>query len=174
MDWEVTQKHSKTLALKVKMFFLVKDFIVYHICFSEGILSCLPPLKFSYKLRFTVVAWGPSAPVSLPLCPLQLPVHCAELDAGVVLTIMDRVMFEGSDVLIGLAFDAATAHQPLRRLLFGVPTADDLKLAREKAPLFFNQLRFHDLPEHPLPRCPAKLAMFRCAPCLSQQSAILC
>ena len=109
--------------------------------------------------RFTILAWEPSAKVPLDLSPLQLPVHCAEMDSFTVLKILDDFMYEASDVLVGLIFDGATGHQTARRLLFGTPTSQDLKLAKNMR--FFGQLSYCELPDHPLPRLPIQFAMFR-------------
>ena len=75
-----------------------------------------------------------------------------------MLFVMDKVMTAASHLTFGLIFDAATAHQMLKRLLLGVPSAEDRRAVEDPSMelTFFNKLEFRDLPEHGLPRLPMR------------------
>ena len=67
-------------------------------------------------------------------------------------------MLEAAQTVKLLIFDGHGAHIAVRRLLSGTPTPEDEALVEACGCKFFSKIRYHEVPEHSLPRLPLKLA----------------
>ena len=114
--------------------------------------------KHERALRFQLLVWDPSSETPLALPAAEMPVHCADYNAKLVLRFLDEFLWEARGIVKILVFDGRKAHYSVRRLLFGTATQEDHALVADCNCQFFSKIKYKDLPEHPLPRLPLRLA----------------
>lgn len=117
-------------------------------------------LDVYFLLRLSILVWDPCAQKQIALPAAEIPYHCADYDGRFVVRALDRFLFASAPYLRAIVFDAATAHQLLRRAFFGTLTDQDTRILNDPTLKFFNRLHYKPMPEHILPRLPIKLAFF--------------
>ncbi|CAK8996274.1 unnamed protein product, partial [Durusdinium trenchii] len=112
------------------------------------------------------VCWDPSAPkkACLSACAIPLGSSFEGLDAKykgnwAMLHTLGTVLSHSDQIIRGIAFDAATTHQFIRKVLCG--QLQDVDLEELRTVPFFGELEWQELPENPLPRLPVRIAMYR-------------
>ena len=106
-----------------------------------------------------MLVWDPCSPIKVPLPCVEIPVHIADFNGKLVLKMLDEFMAAANEVVKVLIFDGHGAHYVVRRLMFGVPTAEDTALVQAAGCKFFSRIKYKEVPENPLPRLPLKLAV---------------
>lgn len=86
------------------------------------------------------------------------------MNGSMVLKMLDIFLTAAAPFVFGVIFDAATPHQVVRRVLFGMPTKEDLVLLEDPSLTFFSKVSHCELPQHGLPRLPIRVTMFESEP----------
>lgn len=110
--------------------------------------------------RLEIILWDPCAKSKLCLSAASMPIAACDLDSKMVIQCLDRFMEAAHGYVKGVIFDAATPHQIVRRFFFGVPTAEDKRIATTLGLKFFAKLAYHPLPDNSLPRLPIQLVTY--------------